>query len=333
MGFLRKVWLGFTSTTLIRVVALLSVSGLLMLDSAQAQNNTLVRVSTSYGDFTIELFDSQTPATVQNFLGYVDRKDFSGSVIHRLEPGFVVQGGAWRWAGNCVDGRVPPNCGPIMIPTQPAVINEPGISNTRGTLAMAKLGDDPNSATSQWFVNLADNSANLDQQNGGFTVFGRVMGDGMNAIDPIGQLTTYALSSLVQQIPLRDYDGFSGPDDKNLVHINMYRVQRFSSALHVFEHQSARLNTYVDTDQFGRLSLLMNLVEDGPDIIFEVDPIGIIPLAINPEGMATFNSGDQRLRIPTVEINNMGQLSVLKNVVMRLVDGPRLRFVVESFQE
>jgi peptidyl-prolyl cis-trans isomerase A (cyclophilin A) len=321
---------GFINATWVKVVA---VSALLMTASVNAQNNTLVRVSSSYGDFTIELFDSQTPATVQNFLGYVDRKDFSGSIIHRLEPGFVIQGGGWRWLGNCGAGIVPPNCGPILMPTQPAVINEPGISNTRGTLAMAKLGNDPNSATSEWFVNLADNSENLDQQNGGFTVFGRVLGDGMNAVDPIAQLTPYAVSSLVQQMPLRDYDGFSGPEDKNLVHINMYRVQRYSTAMHVFEYQSAKLNIYVDTDQFGRLSLLMNLVEDGPDIIFEVDPIGMIPLAIDPEGMATFNSGDQRLRIPVVELNNMGQVSVLKNVVMRLIDEARLRFVVESYQE
>lgn len=325
--------MGFVTTALVRVVALFGVSGMLMMGSAQAQNNTLVRVSTIYGDFTIELFDSQTPATVQNFLGYVDRRDFSGSIIHRLEPGFVIQGGMWRWTGNCVNGLVPPNCGPILIPTQPAVVNEPGISNTRGTLAMAKVGGDPNSATSQWFVNLADNSENLDQQNGGFTVFGRVLGDGMNAVDPIAQLTPYAVSSLVQQMPLRDYDGFSGPEEKNLVHINMYRVHRFSSALHVFEYQSARLNTYVDTDQFGRLSLTMNLVEDSPEIVFEVDPVGLIPLAIAPEGMATFNSGDQRLRIPAVEINNMGQLSVINNVVMRLVDGARLRFVLESYEE
>jgi peptidyl-prolyl cis-trans isomerase A (cyclophilin A) len=330
MSVLRMFRNGVIKAALVNVVA---VSALLMTASVNAQNNTLVRVSSSYGDFTIELFDSQTPATVQNFLGYVDRKDFSGSIIHRLEPGFVIQGGGWRWLGNCGAGIVPPNCGPILMPTQPAVINEPGISNTRGTLAMAKLGNDPNSATSEWFVNLADNSENLDQQNGGFTVFGRVLGDGMNAVDPIAQLSQYELSALVRQIPLRDYDGFSGPEDKNLVHINMYRVQRYSTAMHVFEYQSAKLNIYVDTDQFGRLSLLMNLVEDGPDIIFEVDPIGMIPLAIDPEGMATFNSGDQRLRIPVVELNNMGQVSVLKNVVMRLIDEARLRFVVESYQE
>jgi peptidyl-prolyl cis-trans isomerase A (cyclophilin A) len=330
MRVLRVFRIGVIKAALVNLVA---VSALLMTVSVNAQSNTLVRVTSSYGDFTIELFDSQTPATVQNFLGYVDRKDFSGSIIHRLEPGFVIQGGAWRWLGNCAAGIVPPSCGPIQIPTQPAVINEPGISNIRGTLAMAKLGNDPNSATSQWFVNLADNSENLDQQNSGFTVFGRVLGDGMNAVDPIAQLTPYAVSSLVQQMPLRDYDGFSGPEDRNLVHINMYRVQRYSSAMHVFEYHSAKLNTYVDTDQFGRLSLLMNLVEDGPEIIFEVDPVGMIPLAISPEGMATFNSGDRRLRIPVVELNNMGQVSVLRNVVMRLIDEARLRFVVESYQE
>jgi peptidyl-prolyl cis-trans isomerase A (cyclophilin A) len=310
-----------------------SLSLILIAGSANSVHaNTLVRVSTSYGDFTLELFDEETPHTVANFLRYVDRGDYSGSVIHRLEPGFVVQGGAWRWFGDCLDGVVPPNCGPIQIPVDPPVINEPGISNVRGTIAMAKLGGDPNSATSQWFINLADNSEVLDEQNEGFTVFGRVLGDGMNSVDPINSLTPYPVSEVVAQIPLRNYAG-AAPVGDNLVHMNMYRVQRHSSAMHVFEMFTLKLGIFVNTDQFGPLSLQMNLVEDTPNIVFEVEPRGIIPLASEFEGMASFSSQDLLLRIPQVEINDMGNVYLLNNLIMRLVDDVNLRFILESFDE
>ncbi len=76
----------------------------------------------------------------------------------------------------------------------PAVTNEPELSNVRGTIAMAKLGTDPNSATNQWFISLADNSANLDVQNDGFTVFGIVMDNGMDIVDVIVALGRFDLT-------------------------------------------------------------------------------------------------------------------------------------------
>ena len=112
---------------------------------------TMVRVSTDLGDFTIELFDAQAPGTVQNFLNYIDSNRYIDSFVHRSVPGFVIQGGGFTLAegSTTVEG----------VTTDPPVTNEPGISNLRGTVAMAKLGGDPDSATSQWFVNLADNTS------------------------------------------------------------------------------------------------------------------------------------------------------------------------------
>ena len=137
------------------------------------------RVSTTLGAFNIIFFPLETPATVDNFLDYVDAKKFDNSFFHRAPPGFVVQGGGYQHT--TAEGYT-------RIGTFLPVANEPGLSNVRGTVAMAKLGGLPDSATSQWFVNVADNSTNLDAQNGGFTVFGRVPAAGMIVVDAISNL-------------------------------------------------------------------------------------------------------------------------------------------------
>ena len=133
-----------------------------------------VRFNTNVGSFDVDLFEDTTPQTVMNFLFYLNRGDYVGSFIHRSDPGFVVQGGGFY-----------PDGSPIA--TVAPVINEPGHSNLRGTIAMAKLAGDPNSATSQWFFNLSDN-VGLDTNNGGFTVFGEVLGNGMDIVDQIAGL-------------------------------------------------------------------------------------------------------------------------------------------------
>jgi peptidyl-prolyl cis-trans isomerase A (cyclophilin A) len=143
--------------------------------------NSVVRFSSNVGEIDMELFDTETPLTVANFLSYVNAGRYNQSFIHRSVPGFVIQGGGFGLNGNSV----------LPVVTNAAVQNEPGISNLRGTVAMAKLGDDPNSATSQWFINLEDNAENLDAQNGGFTVFGRVVGNGMAVADRIAAFSTY----------------------------------------------------------------------------------------------------------------------------------------------
>src|SRR5262249_2855213 len=100
--------------------------------------------------------------------------DYRNTVFHRLVPNLVLQGGGFTFAAS------PASLVPV--PTDPPVLNEFRTSNTLGTLAMAKSPDDPNSATSQFFFNLADNSQTLDVQNGGFTVFGKIVGPADQAV-------------------------------------------------------------------------------------------------------------------------------------------------------
>lgn len=159
-------------------------------------NATVVRVETVLGDFEINLYDNDTPATVANFLSYVQIGDYTDSIFHRSVPGFIVQSGGFRTALNAeISG----------IPTNPSVVNEPVFSNVRGTIAMAKLGNDPNSATSQWFINLDDNSASLDGNNGGFTVFGEITGVGMSVIDSLEALPTFAFQAPLNELPLQNF--------------------------------------------------------------------------------------------------------------------------------
>lgn len=144
--------------------------------------SVIARMQTSLGSIDVQLYDTEAPLTVANFLSYAKSGAYAGSFIHRSMPGFIIQGGGYGWNG--VTNQL------SYVVSNPPVLNEysPSRSNLRGTIAMAKLGNDPNSATNQWFFNLADNSANLDNQNGGFTVFGQVLNAGMGVVDAIAAL-------------------------------------------------------------------------------------------------------------------------------------------------
>ncbi|WP_232367578.1 peptidylprolyl isomerase [Alteromonas pelagimontana] len=164
---------------------------------------TVVEIRTNMGSISVNLFDQDTPETVENFLEYVNSGGYANNVVHRLEPGFVVQAGGFTY-----NNELPLD----TIATGTPVTNEPEFSNVRGTIAMAKQAENPDSATSQWFINLGDNSQNLDAQNGGFTVFGQVIGEGMSIIDEISELPRFNLGGAANSIPLID---FSADDAKN----------------------------------------------------------------------------------------------------------------------
>jgi len=154
--------------------------------------------------FVMELFDDEAPLTVQSFLSYLQNpdtaRDFTGTFFHRSVPGFIVQGGGF-------DVSNPSK----HIPVAPEVHNEfdASRSNLTGTVAMAKTGLGPNTATSEWFVNVADNSANLDAQNGGFTVFGQII-SGLDVFTKINALPTINQGGALTNLPVQNYS--SDPD-------------------------------------------------------------------------------------------------------------------------
>jgi cyclophilin family peptidyl-prolyl cis-trans isomerase len=152
-------------------------------------------IVTSKGDMTVELYADQTPNTVANFVQYAKEGHYDRLIIHRVVPGFVIQGGGYNRHFH-------------ERPTRAAIPYEGdnGLRNYRSTLAMARTAD-PNSATSQWFINLRDNNEQLDHfvndlgPRYGYAVFGRVV-DGMAVADAIGALATGAGGPFPAEVPL-----------------------------------------------------------------------------------------------------------------------------------
>lgn len=138
---------------------------------AADEKKPVVVIDSSLGAITVELDAEKAPVTVENFLKYVDAGFYNGTVFHRVIPGFMIQGG-----GMTADMQEKP--------TNPPIKNESGngLSNARGTIAMARTNN-PNSATSQFFINVADNKQ-LDSYGGGYAVFGKVTA-GMDVVDKI----------------------------------------------------------------------------------------------------------------------------------------------------
>ena len=129
-------------------------------------NPIYVELDTTAGAIEIELWPDVAPCTVNNFLAYLNSGRYDGTFIHRAVGGFVIQGGGYSYDSGTDTFSA--------IALDPPVVNEPGESNLTGTIAMARVAGVVNSATSQFFINLADNTG-LDTVDGGFTVFGEVV--------------------------------------------------------------------------------------------------------------------------------------------------------------
>ena len=152
-----------------------------------------VTLQTSLGNIVLELDDAKAPRTVANFLRYVDEGHYDGTKFHRVIRDFMIQGGGYTVK---MDQKQ----------THEPVQNEAhnGLSNARGTIAMARTSD-PNSATSQFFINVTDNARGLDagaqtSNPHGYCVFGKVV-EGMDVADQIRAVPT-ATSGYMQDVPV-----------------------------------------------------------------------------------------------------------------------------------
>ena len=143
---------------------------------SQSTANPRVLIKTSHGDITLELYPQKTPVTVKNFISYVKSGHYNGTIFHRVINHFMIQGGGFT---NELVKK--PTRAPIVLETQK------GLSNLRGTVAMARTSD-RNSATAQFFINVQNNNQ-LDSYGGGYAVFGKVI-RGMKVVDRIKAVPT-----------------------------------------------------------------------------------------------------------------------------------------------
>jgi peptidyl-prolyl cis-trans isomerase A (cyclophilin A) len=146
----------------------------------KASEPSKVRLKTNKGDIVIQLNAEKAPVTVANFKKYVSAGQYNGTVFHRVIDGFMIQGGGFAHQ----DGKL------VEKKTDKGIVNESrnGLKNVIGTLAMARTSD-PNSATAQFFINVANNEALDFPSNDGYAVFGQVIG-GMDVVDQIKAVKT-----------------------------------------------------------------------------------------------------------------------------------------------
>ena len=167
---LRKIFIAVTVCLLIGVMAVVA---------GAAEKKTVVLLKTSLGNIKIELFQKEAPISVKNFISYVKTGFYSGTIFHRVIPGFMVQCGGFT---SDMKGK---NTGQ---PIKNEAAN--GLKNERGTIAMARTSA-PDSATSQFFINLVNNdNLNRPMPDGhGYAVFGKVI-EGMDVVDKIASVST-----------------------------------------------------------------------------------------------------------------------------------------------
>lgn len=165
-------------------------AGLGIINTAHAQTLPQVTIETSLGNITIEVDTQNAPNTANNFLQYVESGFYNGTIFHRVISNFMIQGG-----GFTADMQQKPTKAPIPLEISPA------LRNNRGTIAMARTNN-PNSATSQFFINVVDNpNLNAPNPDGyGYAVFGKVI-NGMDIVDTIRAVSTGNIKGH-QNVPL-----------------------------------------------------------------------------------------------------------------------------------
>jgi cyclophilin family peptidyl-prolyl cis-trans isomerase len=225
-------------------------------------SNSVITFNTSAGPINVQLLDTQAPQTVANFFDYINQGSYNNDIFHRLVADFVLQGGGFTFSTN------PSNVTALKAgPTVPSEADDKNRPAVEGTIAMALSGNgittDNNSATDEFFFNLADNSSTLSTTTnpkvGDFTIFGHVMtGADQRVINTLASIPVVPQTSPFDQIPLQNYSGTHFPSDTtaaNYALINGVTVVRRTEQLNFSIVSNSNSSIVAATIQFGQLDL------------------------------------------------------------------------------
>lgn len=310
----------------------------LAITAVPAGAQSYVCLETNQGDICMDLLPEAAPNTVSNFLNYVTDGDYDETVVHRSVRDFVIQGGGFSFGADTFLA---------FVPQDPPILNEFARSNVRGTVAMAK-GSDPNSATSQWFINVGDNTFLDTPEYGSFTVFAEVV-QGMEVVDAINALRignfTQALGSTVfSEMPVdMAVDEVEADLEDFVVVTRAYATDVLPGTVTpppLLPWQCSVTSPGDTLTEFcgSTLSLpvlvngvlyeaTLRLLTDrpGPNLVFAVERNSLRPLNDNGSARAVFSNNE--LVIPSVRIG----AGVVENVRLQLTNLAALEFTVQTF--
>jgi peptidyl-prolyl cis-trans isomerase A (cyclophilin A) len=299
---------------------------LCLLVTTVAEAGAIVEVQTSFGTFYLEIDAESAPLTGGNFLNYVRSGRYNNTFIHGTIGGSLIRGGGYTFA-NCADG-------PQRIELDdPIPLEDTGLSNLDGTIAALRPATDINGATSEWFINLGADTG-LDTQDGGYAVFGRVLGDGLNVVRNISLANLVRLGFFLET-PTSNYfqstvncQQFSRD---NLILVLMAVVNEDSlAATASFDAASGLLEVNVDLGRDGFIRAPFAVSVSDEQTIISARLESLVDLHQPVPNMASYDANSGLLTLPSIGID--GEIR-FRNIVFELSDATSATFLLRSIEQ
>ena len=292
---------------------------------ASVEAATIVRVQTNLGEFELELFEDRAPATVGHFLANLEAGNYQFSMVHEVNNDSIF-GGSYFF-NVCSEGPVP------VSPVSQIPIEQTGLENTNGSIALLRDPENPEQVGSSWTINL-NNNTNLYTAGEEPVVFGEVT-SGLVVANQIADAWVVPMN-ISPSVPTVNFDGnlnavcgFFTADNVIKVAMTVESIDPpATEAANSFDVESSMLNLKVDGGAEGLLSLSMLLQSMEPEVILQVQPetVTVLPEAV--ENMAVFDANTNALTIPELEV---GGSVLYTNLVLVLTDAENLLFTLQSF--